>query len=313
MSELDFLLVFSPAQDENVTGGPAGSRASATSGRWSASVILPLVPYFTFVALFLLVPTVVLFTKAFRPVTGSTTSAMVEAMNASNRSSFMFSLKLSLYSAVLGAIIGFLFALAASRIERPRRLRNLVTGFSGVAANLGGIPLAFAFIASLGAQGLFTRIMYHYGVDLYGAGFKIYDFWGIVVVYLYFQIPLMLLVMLPAIDGLRPTWREAAINIGASPFQYWRRVGLPILTPSLLGGTLLLFANAFSAYATAYALSSGGSRLVPVQIRFYLQGNTITGKGNLGYALAAWMVLILLFVMTGYLLLRRRAERWRTA
>ena len=207
MSELDFLLGVSPAQEENVTGGPAGSRASATSGRWSASVILPIVPYFTFVALFLLVPTVVLFTKAFRPVTGSTTSAMVEAMNTSNRSSFMFSLKLSLYSAVLGAIIGFLFALAASRIERPRRLRNLVTGFSGVAANLGGIPLAFAFIASLGAQGLFTRIMYHYGIDLYGAGFKIYDFWGIVVVYLYFQIPLMLLVMLPAIDGLRPTWR----------------------------------------------------------------------------------------------------------
>lgn len=313
MSEIDFLLKFSPVQEKSVTGGPAGSRASATSGRWSPSLVLPILPYFTFVGLFLLVPTVVLFTKAFRPVTGSTTSAMVEAMNASNRSSFMFSLKLSLYSAILGAIIGFLFALAASRIERPRRLRNLVTGFSGVAANLGGIPLAFAFIASLGAQGLFTRILYHNGIDLYGAGFKIYDFWGIVVVYLYFQIPLMLLVMLPAIDGLRPTWREAAINIGASPFQYWRRVGLPILTPSLLGGTLLLFANAFSAYATAYALSSGGSRLVPVQIRFYLQGNTITGKGNLGYALAAWMVLILLFVMTGYLLLRRRAERWRTA
>jgi len=123
----------------------------------------------------------------------------------------------------------------------------------------------------------------------------------------------MLLVMMPAIEGLRPTWREAATNMGASRWQYWRRVGLPILSPSLMGGTLLLFANAFSAYATAYALSSGGSRLVPVQIRFYLQGNTITGKGNLGYALAAWMVLILLFVMSGYLILRHRAERWRKA
>jgi putative spermidine/putrescine transport system permease protein len=130
---------------------------------------------------------------------------------------------------------------------------------------------------------------------------------------LYFQIPLMLLVMLPAIDGLRATWREASMNMGASRWQFWRHVGLPILAPSILGGTLLLFANAFSAYATAYALSSGGSRLVPVQIRFYLQGNTITGKGNLGYALAAWMVLILLVVMVGYLILRRRAERWRTS
>ena len=290
-----------------------GSRASLASLRRSSLLALPLAPYFLFVGLFLAVPTVVLFTKAFRPVTGSTTSAMLEAINESNRSSFLFSLKLSLISAVLGAFFGFVFALATSRIERPRRLRNLVTGFSGVAANLGGIPLAFAFIAALGAQGLFTRILFHNGIDLYGTGFKIYDFWGIVVVYLYFQIPLMLLVMMPAIEGLRPTWREAAINLGASPWQYWRRVGLPILSPSLMGGTLLLFANAFSAYATAYALSSGGSRLVPVQIRFYLQGNTITGKGNLGYALAAWMVLILLVVMSAYLVLRNRAERWRKA
>ena len=233
-----------------------GSRASLASLRRSSLLALPLAPYFLFVGLFLAVPTVVLFTKAFRPVTGSTTSAMLEAINESNRSSFLFSLKLSLISAVLGAFFGFVFALATSRIERPRRLRNLVTGFSGVAANLGGIPLAFAFIAALGAQGLFTRILFHNGIDLYGMGFKIYDFWGIVVVYLYFQIPLMLLVMMPAIEGLRPTWREAAINLGASPWQYWHRVGLPILSPSLMGGTLLLFANAFSAYATAYELSS---------------------------------------------------------
>lgn len=312
MSELEFPWS-TPFPEENVTGGPVGSRASLASLRRSSLLALPLAPYFLFVGLFLAVPTVVLFTKAFRPVTGSTTSAMLEAMNESNRSSFLFSLKLSLISAVLGAFFGFVFALATSRIERPRRLRNLVTGFSGVAANLGGIPLAFAFIAALGAQGLFTRILFHNGIDLYGMGFKIYDFWGIVVVYLYFQIPLMLLVMMPAIEGLRPTWREAAINLGASPWQYWRRVGLPILSPSLMGGTLLLFANAFSAYATAYALSSGGSRLVPVQIRFYLQGNTITGKGNLGYALAAWMVLILLVVMSAYLVLRNRAERWRKA
>ncbi|KGA12425.1 hypothetical protein GM51_21605 [freshwater metagenome] len=310
MSEFDFFWI-TPIPEENVGGGPVGSRASFASVRRSSSQALPLTPYFLFVGLFLIVPTVVLFAKAFRPVTGSTTSAMLEAMNESNRSSFLFSLKLSLISAVLGAFFGFVFALATSRIERPRRLRNLVTGFSGVAANLGGIPLAFAFIAALGAQGLFTRILFHNGIDLYGMGFKIYDFWGIVVVYLYFQIPLMLLVMMPAIEGLRPTWREAAINLGASPWQYWRRVGLPILSPSLMGGTLLLFANAFSAYATAYALSSGGSRLVPVQIRFYLQGNTITGKGNLGYALAAWMVLILLVVMSAYLVLRNRAERWR--
>jgi putative spermidine/putrescine transport system permease protein len=128
---------------------------------------------------------------------------------------------------------------------------------------------------------------------------------------LYFQIPLMFLIMVPAFNGLRASWSEAAASLGAAPWQYWRYIGLPLLTPALLGGFLLLFSNAFSAYATAYALSSGGARLVPVQIRFFLQGNTITGKDNLGYALAAWMTIIMLITMTGYLFIRRRAEKWQ--
>jgi putative spermidine/putrescine transport system permease protein len=119
------------------------------------------------------------------------------------------------------------------------------------------------------------------------------------------------LVTIPAIDGLKPAWREAAQNLGSTSFGYWRRVGIPVLFPSILGGMLLLFANAFSAYATAYVLSTGTSNLVSVQIRFFLQGNTITGKGQLGYALASWMIIIMTLAMVGYLLLRRRAERWR--
>ena len=160
-------------------------------------------------------------------------------------------------------------------------------------------------------QGLITKLLKTTGVDLIGMGFRISDFWGIVVVYLYFQIPLMTLIMLPALDGLKPTWREAAANLGAGDRQYWRFVALPLLLPSIIAGFLLLFANAFSAYATAYALSSGSSKLVPVQIRFFLQGNTITGKENLGYALAAWMIIIMTVSMTGFIMLRRRAERWR--
>ena len=108
--------------------------------------------------------------------------------------------------------------------------------------------------------------------------------------------------------GGRPPPTSARTSWG-----YWRRVGIPVLAPSILGGLLLLFANAFSAYATAYALTGGSSNLVTVQIRFFLQGNTITGKGQLGYALAAWMIIIMAVSMTGYLLLRRRAERWRRA
>ena len=110
---------------------------------------------------------------------------------------------------------------------------------------------------------------------------------------------------------MKPAWREAVANLGGTAVTYWRRVGLPVLAPAALGGMLLLFANAFAAYATAYSLSTGASKLVSVQIRFFLQGNTITGKANLGYALAAWMIVLMLVTIAVYLLLRRRAERWR--
>lgn len=308
MSEFEFFSGSYPPQEELNPGGSLTAPGAKTTGRGG---FVPLLPFFAFVGTFLGVPTFALFARASRSVEGSSTPAMLEAIQGQFRGSFLYSAKVSAVSAVLGVLVGTLFALAVTRISRPRWFRNVVTGFSGVAANLGGIPLAFAFIATLGTQGLVTRILFHWGVDLYGHGFTITGFWGIVTVYLYFQIPLMFLVIVPSIDGLRPTWAEACANLGGNRRQYWRRIGIPLLAPSLMGGGLLLFANAFSAYATAYALSSGGSKLVPVQIRFFLQGNTITGKGNLGYALAAWMIIILTVIMGGYLVLRRRAELWR--
>ncbi len=270
----------------------------------------PVLPFVAFVAVFLLLPAVVVFQKALVRV-DEPRAPMIEAITGQYRKSFVFSMQLSVVTAVLGMVFGTMVAASIVRLGHRRGLRNALTGYSAVAANLGGIPLAFAFLAALGMQGLVTKILKTSGIDLIGMGFKISDFWGIVVVYLYFQIPLMTLVMLPAIDGLKTTWREAAANLGAGDGQYWRFIALPLLLPSLIAGFLLLFANAFAAYATAYALSSGGSKLVPVQIRFFLQGNTITGKSNLGYALAAWMIIIMTVSMTGFLLLRRRAERWR--
>ena len=272
---------------------------------------IALIPFFAFVGLFLVWPAISLFRLAIQPTKNSNISAMREAITGQYLESFIYTIKLSLLTAILGVLLGSLLAASVLRIERPKWFRNFMTSFAGVAANLGGIPLAFAFIAALGTQGLVTKMIDYFGINLLDAGFRISNFAGITIVYLYFQIPLMFLIMVPAFDGLRTSWSEAAASLGAAPRQYWRYVGLPLLTPALLGGFLLLFSNAFSAYATAYALSSGGARLVPVQIRFYLQGNTITGKDNLGYALAAWMIIIMLVSMTGYLLVRRRAEKWQ--
>lgn len=272
---------------------------------------LGVAPFTIFVAVFLLWPALSVFRLALQPVVGSTKPAMLEAISGQYLSAILFSVRLSAITALIGMVIGTLVAIAIVAQDRFRGLRNLMVGYSAVAANQGGIPLAFAFIASLGMQGLYTRVLSEFGISLTDMGFKISGFAGIVLVYLYFQIPLMTLVMLPAVDGLKVTLKEAAANLGASPRQYWRRVGVPLLSPSLLGGFLLLFANAFSAYATAFALSSGGTRLVSVQIRFFLQGNTITGKSNLGYALAAWMIIVMIVAMSGFLALRQVSEKWR--
>lgn len=271
---------------------------------------LVFLPYVAFLAVFLGWPGLYVFRSAFAKGTAER-SPMIEAVTGQFRGSFVFSLQLSFVSAFIGSLIGALVAIAVVRLDTVRGLRSTVVGYSAVAANMGGIPLAFAFLAAFGMQGLATRLLREINIDIIGWGFRISDFWGIVLVYLYFQIPLMTLVLVPALDGLRRTWAEAAQSLGASSAQYWRLVALPILTPALLGGFLLLVANAFAAYATAFALSSGGSRLVPVQIRFFLQGDTITGKTNLGYALAAWMVIITGLLVTGFQLLMRRAERWR--
>lgn len=294
-----------------LSGIPRSGSPLRRAPRSAFSGLLGLAPFALFVGVFLGWPAISLFRLASQPTRDSSTPAMIEAVSGTYLESFVYSVKLSLLSALVGAITGALLTAAVVRVDRPAWLRRAVSSFAGVAANLGGIPLAFAFLAALGTQGLVTKVLEWFGLDIIEHGFSISNFAGITTVYLYFQIPLMFLVALPAFEGLRPTWREAAAGLGASPLHYWRCVALPILTPALLGGFLLLFANAFSAYATAYALSSGGSKLVPVQIRFFLQGNTITGKDNLGYAMSAWMIIIMIVTMGGYLLLRRRTERWK--
>jgi putative spermidine/putrescine transport system permease protein len=296
----------------DTTADPAaGLQGAGRRGRSAAGVVsvLGLLPFFAFVGVFLLWPALSVVRSAVTGDDGVTGEFLGEAMSGQYRRSFEYSIRLSVVTALLGGLVGTALAYAVATLARPRWLRRAMTAWSGVAANLGGVPLAFAFIAALGTQGLVTKLLDGLGLDIIGAGFRISDFWGLVTVYLYFQIPLMVLVMGPAIDGLRPTWREAAANLGASGPAYWRHVAVPILAPSAVGGLLLLFANAFSAYATAYALSSQAN-IVPLQIRFVLQGNVITGEEDLGFALATWMIVIMAVVVVGNVLLQRRTARW---
>ena len=270
-----------------------------------------LVPFMAFLGLFLIIPAFTVFSKALVDGDGNFNfDALKDAFTGQNLDAFKFSVKLSALAAATGVVVGGLLAYAAASIRRPKWLRARVVAFSGVAANLGGIALAFAFISLIGRQGLLTKILDGLGYDLYGNGFQLDTTTGFVSVYSYFNIPLMVLITLPAIDGLKVSWREACANLGGTTFTYWRRVGLPVLLPSLLGGFLLLFANSFSVYATAAAMTDQ-SMIVPLRIQFYLGGD-FAGQDQLGFSLAAWMILIMTVSMGLYWVLRRRAERWQS-
>ncbi|HEX4521220.1 MAG TPA: hypothetical protein VH063_16685 [Gaiellaceae bacterium] len=296
-----------------VTTTAAGSlRPDLASGRRRIPLAwLGTLPFVAYALLFLFVPAGSVLIGAFKGAHGGwTLDNVTEFVHQPYLTYYWTSIRVSLVTSLLGGALGFLIAYAASLDSTPRGIRSGLATFSGVAANFGGIPLAFAFIATIGTLGIvtnFLRDQLHW--DLYRNGFTLYSTTGIELVYLYFQIPLMILVIAPAIDGLRREWREAAQNLGASRYQYWRHVGLPVLTPSLLGAVILLFGNAFAAYATAYALTSGSTPLVPIVIGEYYTGNVLSNP-HLAQALALGMFVVLAGMMMLYIPLQRRSARW---
>ncbi|MFI1279623.1 ABC transporter permease [Streptomyces sp. NPDC020858] len=218
--------------------------------------------------------------------------------------SLIGSVQFSALTALVGGVLGVVIAQAVVT-SRSKGLRSAALTASGVLANFGGVPLAFAFIATVGISGVVTQL-----AGLADLGWNLYSFTGLTVVYLYFLIPLMVLVIAPALDGLRPQWREAAQSSGATGWQFWRHVGLPVLAPSLLGGFVLLFGTAFAAHATAAALVGGSVPLVTLKIADALSGNVLTGQENVALALGLDMILIAGLVMAVYLPLQRRSARW---
>lgn len=271
---------------------------------------LGVLPFFIFSALFLIGPTLVLGYRSLEGEGGVLTLENYRAITSpAVLSAYSMSIRVSLTTAVLGGLFGFLIAWSVSIGGLPRPLRALTTTFSGVASNFAGVPLAAAFIFTLGRVGVVTALFELFGVDLYRSGFSIYSFLGLTIVYLYFQIPLMVLVILPAIDGLKREWREAAENLGATPLQYWRDVALPVLLPSIMGTMILLFGNAFGAHATAYALTGGLFNLATLLIGQQISGDVLHNPG-LGYAVAMGMVFIMAASILIYSVLQRRSERW---
>ena len=286
------------------------ARRPLEGGRRFSLDWLGAVPFLAYVALFLLLPTIIVVAGSFVGPTGLTLSNLTAMNKPFIVGAFVNSVVLSAASALIGAVLGAILAYALVTGNPNGVLRRLVVSASGVLAQFGGVTLAFAFIATIGLEGFITIWLKQHGIDIYGGGIWLFQLSGLLLVYTYFQIPLMVLVFLPALDGIRPQWREATESLGGATWDYWRYVAGPLLGPAFFGGTLLLFANAFSAYATAAALINQGSPIASLLI-----GNTLTSEvglhqPGLASALALVMVVIVAIVMVLYTVLQQRTAKW---
>lgn len=273
-------------------------------------------PFVAFLSAFFLLPCALVLLTAFQradPTTGVTAFSLqnwVDSLTGIYRTGLLNSLQLALVTAVVSAVAGLLIAWQICGL-RSTFVRQAVSSSSAVLANFGGLPLAFLFVAVLGTAGVLTTALHSwFGVNLDDLHFSLYSLKGVELVYLYFLIPLMVLVITPALEGIRPQWREAAASLGARPWQYWRLVVAPVLAPSLLGSLLLLFCSSLSAFATASALTNGTLAITPLQIDTAVSGNVLVGQDNLAAALALNMILIVVPLTLAYQALQRRTSRW---
>jgi len=289
---------------------------SAPRPRFSLGRLLPylaLTPFAAYVLIFLAVPTVLAVATGFFTEDGAFTFANITGIfTPTVLGTFWSSFWVSAVTAVVGAIIGALVCYALLGLKPDGVIRTVVNSASSVFAQFGGVMLAFAFIAAIGSQGLITVFLSdRLGINIYENGVWLYQVPGLLLPYLYFQVPLMIITFMPALEGLKVQWAEANATLGGTRFTYWTRIAAPVLAPSFFGTLLLLFANAFSSYATAAALISQGSQIVPLQIRSALRSETVLGRENMAGALALGMIVVMVVVMWGYSVLQTRASRWQ--
>jgi len=287
--------------------GPAArSRRGALRGPW-----VGILPFALYVLAFLGLPLYEVLYGAITTSGGSLTwYNFNQTFHEPYTSDFISSLKLSLETALIGGFFGMWLACAVVTSSPRNPLRRIVGSGAAVLAYFAGVPLAFTWIALLGRFGELTKILQHIGINLNNTSFTISSLTGVELAYVSFQVPLMVLLVTPALEGLRSEWREAATGLGASTFQYVRHVAAPVLAPAVIGAVLLLFGNAFAAYATAYALVGDTVQLVPGTIQNLMSGNVLVDENQVGLALGVEMIVVISFIMAGYALLQRRAGRW---
>lgn len=270
------------------------------------------IPFFAYTACFLLAPTVIVIVGAFHNANGEfTLNNFSKLFEANTVAAFATSILVSVVSAFIGAVVGALASYALVIGSKPNGLlRRMVGAISSVLAQFGGVMLAFAFIATIGINGVGTMLIHQL------TGFTVNPNWlsslpGLITIYCYFQIPLMIIIFLPAVDSIRPQWRESCESLGGNTFQYWTRIAGPILAPRFISALLLLFASAFSAYATAAALFSQRSILVPLMIQGAMRNEMDPNQQGFAQVLAFAMIIVVALVMMLSHAVEKRAGQWQ--
>jgi len=296
-------------------GSESRRHHTARPGRASTRLLrfAGLTPFAIYVLLFLAIPTGIALTTGFFTDDGEVTlDNLAGILEPTILGTFFSSFWISAVTAIVGAVVGALVCYAMLGTRAEGGLRSVVDSASSVLAQFGGVMLAFAFIATIGVQGVVTVALRDIvGVDIFENGVWLYQVPGLLLPYIYFQVPLMIITFMPALEGLKSQWAEANATLGGTRFTYWTRIAAPVLAPSFFGSLLLLFANAFSSYATAAALISQGAQIVPLQIRGALVSETVLGRENMAGALALGMIVVMVIVMWGYSVLQSRTARWQ--
>ncbi|KQN50952.1 ABC transporter permease [Pseudomonas sp. Leaf48] len=274
---------------------------SMTRGKWLAALCL--VPFALFFIVFEIAPLTWVMINSLQSEEFGWGLANFKKIFSSKfyLQAIQYSLEISFWSSVFGILIAVLGAYSLRQVDS--KLRNFVNAFANMTSNFAGVPLAFAFIILLGFNGSFTIMLKQAGII---QDFNLYSKTGLIILYTYFQIPLGVLLLYPAFDALREDWRESAALLGASGWQYWRHIGLPVLTPALLGTFVILLANALGAYATVYALTTGNFNVLPIRIAAMVSGD-ISLDPNLASALAVVLVALMTLVTIVHQLLLKRS------
>lgn len=258
--------------------------------------LLALVPFLIVAMLYEIVPLITVIVKSFQP-DGGTGFTLENYQSVFSKllyqKAIINSIKISLTSAVAGIIIAFLGARAAH--QHQGKLNHVFMAVLNMVSNFAGIPLAFAYMILLGNAGLVVNIGKELGISALST-YNLYTLNGMSLIYIYFQIPLSTLLLIPAFDGVQKQWKEACTLLGGTQGTFWRKVGIPVLMPSILGTFSVLFANALAAYATIYALMMDNIALLPVQIAGCFTGE-VKIRAGLGGALSVVMMAIMVIMI----------------